>query len=40
VGYEIAVPLTLEQKAKLQGKAGDETRSVSSYVAKLIVEDL
>lgn len=40
VSYEIAVSLTPEQKAQLEVKARDEVRSVSSYVAKLIVEEL
>jgi hypothetical protein len=40
VSYELAVSLTPEQKAKLEAKARDQMRSVSSYVARLIVEDL
>ncbi len=38
--YEIAVPLTPEQKGKVEARARDEVRSVSSYVALLIVADL
>jgi len=34
------VPLTVEQRARLEAKARDQVRSVSSYVAKLIVEEL
>jgi hypothetical protein len=32
--------LTVDQKALLEARARDQVRSVSSYVAKLIVEDL
>ncbi len=38
--YEIAVPLTAEQKGKVEDRAREELRSVSSYVAMLIVADL
>ncbi len=38
--YEIAVPLTAEQKRKVEARAREEVRSVSSYVALLIVADL
>ena len=38
--YKIAVPLTPEQKRKVEAQARDEVRSVSSYVALLIVADL
>ena len=38
--YEIAVPLTPEQKRKVEAQARDEVRSVSSYVALLIVAAL
>ena len=38
--YGIAVPLTAEQKRKVEARARDEVRSVSSYVALLIVADL
>ncbi len=40
MGYEFAVPLTVDQRAQLQAKARDQVRSVSSYVARLIVEEL
>ena len=39
-GYEIAVPLTAEQKRKVEHRAREEVRSVSSYVALLIVAAL
>ncbi len=39
-GYEVAVPLTAGQKRKVEARARDEVRSVSSYVALLIVADL
>ncbi len=35
--YEIAVPLTAEQRGKVEDRARDEVRSVSSLVALLIV---
>ncbi len=38
--YEIAVPLTLDQKAELEAKAQKQMRSMSSYVARVIAEDL
>ena len=38
--YEITVPLTAEQKRKVEHRAREEVRSVSSYVALLIVADL
>jgi hypothetical protein len=38
--YAIRIMLTVDQKALLEAKANDQVRSVSSYVAKLIVEDL
>ena len=38
--YEVAVPLTAEQKRKVEAQARDEVRSVSSLVALLIVADL
>jgi hypothetical protein len=40
VSYDIAVPLTPDQRAELQARARDDARSVSSYVARLIVEDV
>ena len=39
-GYEIAVPLTAEQRRKVEARAREELRSVSSYVALLIVAAL
>ena len=38
--YELAVPLTADQKRKVEARAREEVRSVSSYVALLIVADL
>ncbi len=38
--YEIAVPLTAEQKENVEAQARDEVRSVSSLVALVIVADL
>ncbi len=38
--YEIAVPRTAEQKGKVEDRARDEVRSVSSLVALLIVADV
>ncbi len=38
--YEVAVPMTAEQKGKVEDRARDEVRSVSSLVALLIVADL
>ena len=38
--FEVAVPLTVEQKEQVEGRARDEVRSVSSLVALLIVSDL
>jgi hypothetical protein len=40
ISYTIAMPLTVDQKAQLQARAREEMRPVSSYVAKLIVEEL
>jgi hypothetical protein len=40
VGCEITALLTISPKALLEAKANDQVRSVSSYVAKLIVEAL
>ncbi len=39
-GHEITVPLTAEQRRKVEARAREELRSVSSYVALLIVADL
>ena len=38
--YEVAVPLTPGQKRKVEARARDELRSVSSYVALVIVAAL
>ena len=38
--YEIAVPLTPDQKAELDAKAQKQMRSVSSYVALVIADNL
>ncbi len=38
--YEVAVPLSAEQNWKVEHRAREEVRSVSSYVALLIVADL
>ena len=38
--FEVAVSLTAEQKEQVEDRARDEVRSVSSYVALLIVADL
>ncbi len=38
--YEVAVPMTAEQKGKVEARARDEVRSVSSYVPLLIVAAL
>ena len=40
VSYGIAVPLTPDQRAELQAKAQKQMRSVSSYVALVIAENL
>ncbi len=40
VAHEIAVPLTPDQKAELDAKAQKQMRSVSSYVALVIAENL
>ena len=37
---ELGATLTAEQKRKVEARARDEVRSVSSYVALLIVADL
>ncbi len=38
--FEVAVPLTAEQKGDVEDRARDEVRSVSSLVALLIVANL
>ncbi len=40
VSYGIAVPLTPDQRAELEVKAQKQMRSVSSYVALVIAENL
>ncbi len=39
-GYSINVPITIPDRRELEKRAREEMRSLSSYVAKLIVEDL
>ncbi len=40
MAYEIAVPLTLDQRAELEARARTEMRSVTSYVALVIAKNL
>ena len=40
VSYSIGAPLTAAQRAEFKARATDQVRSVSSYVARLIVNDL
>ncbi len=40
VGYELVVPITIPDRRALEERARKELRSVSGYVAKLVVEDL
>ncbi len=40
VGYSINVPITIPDRRALEERARKELRSLSGYVAKLIVEDL
>ncbi len=40
IGYELVVPITIPDRRELEERARKELRSLSSYVAKLIVEDL
>jgi len=40
VSFEIAIPLTPVQRAELEAKAQKQMRSVSSYVALVIAENL
>ncbi len=40
VGYELVVPITIPDRRGLEERARKELRSVSGYVAKLVVEDL
>ena len=39
-GYELVVPITIPDRRALEERARQQLRSLSSYVAKLIVEDL
>ena len=39
-GYPINVPITIPDRRELEERARKELRSLSGYVAKLIVEDL
>ncbi len=40
IGYELVVPITIPDRRALEERARKELRSLSSYVAKLIVEEL
>ena len=40
IGYELRVPITIPDRRELKERARQQLRSLSSYVAKLIVEDL
>ena len=40
IGYELVVPITISDRRELEERARKELRSLSGYVAKLIVEDL
>ncbi len=40
VTYDVAVQITAPEKKKLQARARAEMRSVSNYVAKLVLGDL
>jgi hypothetical protein len=40
IGYELVVPITIPDRRELEKRARQDLRSLSSYVAKLIVEDL
>ena len=39
-GYNLVVPITIPDRRELEERARKELRSLSGYVAKLIVEDL
>ena len=39
-GYHVGIQLTVEQREELEARAADEARSLSSYVARLIVASL
>ena len=38
--YDVAVPLTVAQRTRLEERAAEQDRSLSSYVARVIVEAL
>ena len=40
IGYELVVPITIPDRRELEEMARKELRSLSGYVARLIVEDL
>ena len=40
IGYELVVPITIPDRRELKERARQQLRSLSSYVAKLIVGDL
>jgi hypothetical protein len=40
IGYELVVPITISDRRELEERARQELRSLSGYVAKLIVEDV
>ena len=40
IGYELVIPITIPDRRELEERARRELRSMSSYVAKLIVEEL
>ncbi len=40
IGYELVVPITIPDRRELEERARKELRSLSSYVARLIVEDV
>ncbi len=39
-GYELVIPITIPDRRELEERARKELRSLSGYVAKLIVEEL
>ena len=39
-GYQVGIQVTLEQREELEARAADEARSLSSYVARIIVANL
>ncbi len=40
IGYELVVPITIPDRRELEERARKELRSLSGFVARLIVEDL